>query len=539
MSILGMLDIGKTALFANMRALNVVSHNIANANTPGFSRQEAVLSTATPVSGRGGLLGRGVALVGIRRHYEDYIQSQLLKQYQNYGRSYSLLETYSRIEQIFNEAQNFGLSKSFNDYFNAWHEVATNPESQPQRVVLLQSANALVDSAKKMEQDLLNNIRYINEELDNLTARINAIASNIAALNDKILQIEAGGTGSANDFQDQRQNLLNELSELVDYSTYEDDFGAITVMVGMRNLVYGVQASTLSTKLNGNGDKELFLDGMNITKNIEKGRIGGLLDARDDIQNDIQTKFRRLIASMIKEINLVHRAGYGLDTSTNNDFFSPLGLSIRDFSDGANVTSSAITDYAQLTLDEYDITFDLANNYYVTNRSTGAVVSSGAYASGNAITFEGISITITGAVAPTDKFFVSPLTDAIRNFSVAITDLKKVAASSSDTQLPANNENAIAITRLSRNAIANLGGQSFGNYYRGIIAETASFASTARDSFSFEENLLMEISKRRESISGVSLDEEALNLIKFQRSYEASAKMIKVTDELLQTILNL
>ena len=539
MSILGMLDIGKMALYANMRALNIVSHNIANINTPGFSRQEALLTTATPVLGKGGMMGRGVVFLGIRRSYESFIQSQLLSQHQNYGRSYSLKETYSRIEQIFNEAKDYGLSKSLNDYFNAWHEVATNPESSPQRVVLLQRAHALVNSTKKIEQDLLDNVRYINEELDNLASRINKIASDIATLNDKILQIEAGGTGTANDFRDKRQLLMNELGELVDFISYEDDFGSITIMVGMRNLVYQTRANELSTRLNQNGDKDLYLDGLNITGYIEKGRVSGLLEARQDIRNDIQTKFRRLIASLIKEINIQHRQGFGLDASTGNDFFGPLSLSYRDFSAGADITSAVITDDTALTLDEYDITFDAANNYFVTNRSTGTVAATGSYSSGTPITFEGISITITGAITPADRFFVSPLTNAIRNFQVVLTDPKRIAASSTNTELPANNVNAQAIVALSQNTIGNLGNLTFANYYRGIVSEVASFASASRDSYSFEENLLMEISNRRESISGVSLDEEAVNMIKFQRAYEASARMIKVTDELLQTILNL
>ncbi len=533
-----MLDIGKTALYVNMKALNIISHNIANINTPGFSRQEAVLTTMSPVFGKGGLIGRGVAFLGIRRSYEEFIESQLLKQHQNYGRSYSLIETYSRIEQIFNEAQNFGLSKSFNDYFNAWHEVATNPESSPQRVVLLQSSHALVDAAKKIEQDLLDNLKYINEEIDNLISRINKLAINIASLNEKILETEAGSPNSAHDYRDQRQVYLNQLSELIDISTYEDDLGSITVMVGMRNLVYGVKTNPLSTTLNDNSDKELILDGINVTKYIEKGRMGGLLDARDDIQNNIQYKFRRLIASIIKEINLVHRSGYGLDSSNLNDFFIPFSLFTKDFSDGADITA-AIADYAQVTLDEYDVTFDSASNYYVTNRGTGSIVATGAYVSGNSISFEGINITITGTVAARDKFFISPLTQSVKNFGVAISDPSKIAASSNTAGLPANNENALAIIQLSQNQINDLGNLTYTNYYRGIISETASFASASRDSFSFEENLLMEISKRRESISGVSLDEEAINLVKFQRSYEAAAKMIKVTDELLQTILNL
>ncbi|MCX7913278.1 MAG: flagellar hook-associated protein FlgK [Thermodesulfovibrionales bacterium] len=539
MYILGMLDIGKTALIANMRALNIVSHNIANINTPGFSRQEIILSTMPPALGRGGTIGRGVTVAGIRRSYEEYIQSQLLRQYQNYGRSLSLSETYSRIEQIFNEAKDFGLSKSLSDYFNAWHEVATNPEGSSQRVILLQSAHALVNTAKKIEQDLLENIKHINEELENLVYRINTIASNIASLNDKIAQIEVGNTGTALDYRDQRQNLLNQLSELIDYSMYEDNLGNVNIIVGMRNLVYGVKTNQLSLKLNDEGDKELFLDSMNITKSVEKGKVGGLLDVRDTVKNNLHIKFRRLIASLIKEVNIIHRRGFGLDGSNGNDFFTPFDLFTKDSSEGANITSAEITDYALLTLDEYDITFDSANNYFIRNRRTGSVVATGAFISGSAITFEGIRIVISGTVTEKDKFLISPLMRVIKNFNVAITDPNKVAASSNNTQLPGNNENALAIVKLSQSQISNLGSLTFANYYRGIVTETASLAAAAKDSFSFEENLLMEISKRRESISGVSLDEEAINLIKFQRAYEASAKMIKVTDELLQTILEL
>lgn len=540
MYLLGILDIGKSALFANLRALNAVSHNIANINTPGFSRQEVILTTMPPSMGKGGTIGRGVSIAGIRRNYEEYIQSQLLRQYQNFGRSSSLLEAYSRIEQIFNEAKDFGLSKALNDYFNAWHEVATNPEGTSQRIILLQSAQALTNSAKKIEYDLLENIKHINEELENLVSQINTIAKNIAILNEKIVQVEVGNTGTALDFRDQRQHFLNQLSELIDYSFYEDELGNVHVTVGMRNLVYGVKTNPLSLVYDNRFDKELFLDGVKITNFVEKGKVGGLLDVRDHLQNTLHLKFRKLIASLIKEVNLLHRLGYGLDGSTNNDFFVPFDLFSRDFSDGANITSAVITDFTSLTLDEYDITFDSVNNYYVINKRTGATVTTGIYdPNGTSISFDGINIVITGAVSNRDRFFLSPLTQVIKNFRVAITDPNKIAASSSITQLPGNNENALAIVKLSQSQINNLGNLTFSNYYRGIVVESAALASASRDSFAFEQNLLLEISTRRESISGVSLDEEAINLIKFQRAYEASAKMIKVTDELLQTILEL
>jgi flagellar hook-associated protein 1 FlgK len=539
LSLFGLFDIGKSAILASQTALAVTSNNIANVNTPGFSRREALFAVASPVILGGNLLGSGVTISGIKRYYDSFIQTQLWEQYQNYGKSSALDQTLSQVEQVFNEAQNIGLATPLTDFFNAWQEVATNPEGFAERSVLLQKANALVSVAKQMESGITDTLKNMNDSIDTIVDRINAIASGIATINSKIVQIEAGSqTDSAGDLRDQRDALLNELSNLVDFNSYEDKNGSITVTVGMRNLVSGETTNNLSTITNGDGDKELYLDGINITGNIQKGQLGGFFSVRDNIRTNSLNGLQRLIASLIKETNILHRAGYGLDGTTGNDFFTPLQLSTRDFSSGADMTAT-ITDPTQLTLDEYNIQFDAANNYYVYDKQTGALVTSGAYASGTPINFDGIQMVITGTVSPNDKFTISPLTDVIKNFGVAITDQQKIAAASSGTTIPGDNSNALLITRLSENAITNLGGATFSSYYGGLVSTIGSLSKAASDSLTFDNNLLSELNNKRESISGVSLDEEATNLIKFQRSFEAGAKMIQVTDELLQTLLNL
>ncbi len=539
MSLFGLFDIGKSAILASQTALAVTSNNIANVNTPGFSRREALFAVASPVTLGGNLLGSGVTISGIKRYYDSFIQTQLWEQYQNYGKSSALDQTLSQVEQVFNEAQNIGLATPLTDFFNAWQEVATNPERFAERSVLLQKANALVSVAKQMESGITATLKNMNDSIDTIVDRVNAIASGIATINSKIVQIEAGSqTDSAGDLRDQRDALLNELSNLVDFNSYEDKNGSITVTVGMRNLVSGETTNNLSTITNGDGDKELYLDGINITGNIQKGQLGGFFSVRDNIRTNSLNGLQRLIASLIKETNILHRTGYGLDGTTGNDFFTPLQLSTRDFSSGADMTAT-ITDLTQLTLDEYNIQFDAANNYYVYDKQTGALVTSGAYASGTPINFDGIQMVITGTVSPNDKFTISPLTDVIKNFGVAITDQQKIAAASSGTTIPGDNSNALLITQLSENAITNLGGATFSSYYGGLVSTIGSLSKAASDSLTFDNNLLSELNNKRESISGVSLDEEATNLIKFQRSFEAGAKMIQVTDELLQTLLNL
>lgn len=540
MSILGLFDIGKSALFASQTALTVTSNNIANANTPGYNRQDVILNIANPINSGAGMIGMGVTTEGIRSSYDKFIQAQLLGQQQNQGRSASMDQAWGQVEQVFNEAKGVGLSSSLNDYFNAWQDVATNPASQPPRTVLLQRAKALVTSAQTIERSMLDTLNGANTGLTDGARQVNTLAANIADLNQRITQQESGsGRATAFDLRDQRGQKLDELAKLVDFSSFEDNNGSLTVTVGMRNLVYGATTNRMSTKTNAEGNQDLFLDGINITTNIQKGQLSGLIAARDDIQSSALIGLRKLVGSVTQQVNALHRTGFGLDASTGNDFFTPLQLTTTSNSAGANVTAT-ITNQNLLTLDEYRITVDAGNNINVTNKQTGALVIPPApYVSGGTISLPGMDVVIAGAVASTDIFSVSPLTGVIRSFGVSLTDPRQIAATTSALQLPGDNSNAVQIAQLANASQNAIGNNTFSGFYGGLVSTVGVMKQAASDSLSFDNNLLAALQSQRDSISGVSLDEEAANLIRYQRSYEAGARMIRVADELLQTILNI
>lgn len=457
MSILGILNIGKSAIFASQAGMNTTSHNIANINTPGFSRQEVVLEASEPVQSGVGYIGQGVQTTRIKRHYDNFINAQIFGQRQNYGRSFALNQALTHVEQVFNDAGEMGLSRPLSEFFNAWNDLSSNPEATAQRIVLLQKANNLVNASKTMERGIISTIRHINNEIKELVDRINSIALDIAKLNEKILEVEAVyGINSANDMRDQREQLLNELSEIIEVSYYEDANGSISITAGMRSLVYGNNTNEMHIETNGVGNIDINLDGINITGIINKGRLGGLIAARDKIESNSLYGLRSLIKSIIDEVNIIHRQGYGLDGSTGNDFFEP----------------------------------------------------------------------------------VSDIESAIQGFNVKITDIKKIAAASSQGSLPGDNTNALRIADLQNASIGGLG-DTFSGYYNGLVLSIGNMSRAASDSLRFEDNLFSELNKRRDSVSGVSLDEEAVNLIRFQRAFEAGAKMIKAADDLLETILNL
>ena len=539
MSLSSILNIANSALNAADAGLSVTSNNIANANTTGYDRQDVVLSISSPVNTGNGYMGTGVTVGGIENSSNQFIQAQLLDQEQTAGKSNAMNQTLSTVEQVFNEAQNLGLSTSLTQYINDWNDVASDPTSQTPRTVLLQDAGTLVSTAQDMENSILQTLNQTNSEIDNDVNQINTLASQIATLNGQIAQVGAGNIDTqASDLTDQRDQLMSQLSNLVGNASYQDQNGTLTVTIGQMNLLSGTSTNTLSATQDQNGNTQLTLDNTNITSQVNSGQIGGLLAAGSEIQSNSLFGLRKLIASITQQTNLLQESGYGLDESTNNNFFNPLQLSTVNNSASANITAS-ITNLSQVTLDEYTIGF-AGGNYTVTDNQTGAVAATGAYISGNAINFDGIQITITGAVTAADSFTVSPLTDAIKNFGVAITDPNEVAAASTLAALPGDNTNALQIAQESSTAaIANLGNSTFSEYYAGLVSGIGSLSQNASDSSTFDQNLLTQIQNQQSSVSGVSLDEESANLVKYQQAYEAASQIIEVTEQLLQTLNDL
>jgi flagellar hook-associated protein 1 FlgK len=544
MSIYGIFDSAKSAIFASQTALNAISNNIANINTPGYSRHEVILEVANPVQIRGDFIGRGVQTAGIRRHYDKFLHLQIIGQSQSFGRSFALDQGLQNIEQVFNEARDLGLANFMQDYFNAWNDVSNNPEGQPERTALIQKSRTLIQTARQMENDILDTMKYINSDIDNVIQDVNSITSKIAVLNEKISVVEAGlAEDKASYFRDQRDMLLKELGELTEYSWFEQSDGQVSILVNGRGLVNPSGSIDLSTQLDLEGKKRIYLRGVDMTSSFTNGKLGGYLAVRDDIETTPLVNLRKLMASVVKETNLLHNSGYGLDGSTGNDYFSPLALDNLEKSLGGYISASSITSISSLTLDEYDINFTSASSYEVYNRRTNALVTSGAgFSAGDTISFDGIDVTIDGTLVADDSFLISPLRGMIENLDVVLTDNRQVAAAGSDPLTvsgPGDNTNAFSIAGKSSDTIDNLSGATFEDYYEGIVTTVGTMSKAAADGLTYDDNIRFELEKKRDAVSGVSLDEEAANLIRFQRAYEAGARMMRVTDELLETIINL
>ncbi|MFQ5427621.1 MAG: flagellar hook-associated protein FlgK [Thermodesulfobacteriota bacterium] len=543
-SLNGIFSIARSGLNASQEALDVTSHNIANVNTPGYTRQRAVQEAKDPVSFGGYYFGTGVDVVGVERVYDSFIALQLNDARSGLSADSSHAGILKDLEGILNDLGGAGISKPLDNFFNSFEELSSDPSSRPARQALLSSGIVLGDAFKNMDARLRREITNVNVEIAGIVKDINNLSAEVAALNKQIQGLNVNGS-SSNDLMDKRDLLLGELAEKIGITTIESAPGVIDVVTdGGFSLVAGVTSTNLSTSVNSNNNliTEVTYKGADLGSTVASGSLKGFVDGMNDLTGALES-LNLLSATIIKEVNVQHRAGFGLDGSTGIDFFTPMIIDTAKMSQntgGALISGGSVTDPSLLTLDDYEVRFSGPASYVVVNLTSNTVAASGAYTSGSPITFDGISVTVTDsptAPAAGDTFSISATNSAAMNISVSITNTSAIAASATATGIPGDNTNALALSGLRDKPLVQ--GSTFASFYQGLVSDTGTRANDAENNASVKESVLAQIQIQRDSVSGVSMDEEAIDMIKLQKAFEASARLLSTVSEMFNTLLNM
>ncbi len=325
------LSIGLSGLLVSQRALQTIGHNIANANTPGYNRQVNILSARSPLDTPYGIIGQGVTIEEIKRMKDDLVSNQILSYKSLLGNSEMQSEVLKHVEGIFNELSEYSLGNTIEKFFGGIQELALVPELMSSRYQILQDGVNLANTFKYLDTQL-KQLKFDNgEQIDAKVTELNTITAQIADLNQRITAIVLS-EGNASDLMDQRDVLLNRLSELADIRVTKNDNGTINVLLGGTLVVHGNNTEQLSTTATGWGTYRI--DGI---ATINDGELKGLLDIQDVLLVSYMNDMDTLAASIIKQINNIHSEGAGLDggfttlTSTNavnsaTDSLSDTGL---------------------------------------------------------------------------------------------------------------------------------------------------------------------------------------------------------------------
>jgi len=543
----GIFDVGKLSLLASQRALQVVSQNLANANTPGYSRQEVILEQTAPTGVNGFQVGTGVTIAQVRRMVNGFLENQTTVSQQDLGRLQAQADSYVRLGSIFPDSNDQGISRQLNEFFNALRNVAGNPQGQTERTVLLAQATSLTAQINRTAADLVQIRKDLNTQVSQTVAEVNTLASQVAVLNGRIAAVETSGQ-AANDLRDQRGQILNELAKRIEIHMFEDPSGQVQVFVG-RGSILVERSGTIALAGAPSADNDGFLSvthrGDDITALIGNGSLNGLLATRDGAIPEVQNRLNVLTASLVNAVNQVHAAGYALDGTTGNNFFSALSVTATPLSTntGALTVTGGISTASALTLHDYSLAFAGGGAYTITDQSTNATVASGTYAGPGPTTlpaFDGLTLTFAGATpASGDTYTISAHKDAAKNLAVALSDVRKVAASATQAGLPGDNSTALALIALQSTAASTLSGATLNGYYAATAAAVGSAAQGNTQNLSAQEVVRNQLDSQRGEASGVSIDEELTNMIQFQRAYQAAAKLIVTADELFQALLDI
>jgi flagellar hook-associated protein 1 FlgK len=463
MSILSTLSLAAQALKAQQLAIQTTGHNLANSATPGFSRQRVDLVSAVPSFNGGVFIGQGVSVAGVSRVVDNFAEAELLNLHGDVGYSDAQSRALNGIQDAFPVSG--GVNSALSDFFAALSDLSNNPGGMSERVSVIARARALGGSLSQTRQILTSLQSNLDGDLQSAAQRVNNLTEQIAGLNQKISTTEVGGE-RANDFRDQRQTLLQELTNLTGATSREDTNGQVTVTIGGLLLVGGARFATLdSSATNGAGLHSVTYrspDGTSFDASalITDGKIGSTLAARDGQVQDVIDRLDVFAQTLVTQFNSQHAAGITLTGVAGGNLFKPIAT-----------TAGAAT----------NVQVDAA--------------------------LEG--------------------------------DPRLIAAAASATAVPGDNRNALALIGLRSTNIAALGGATLEDNFLSLVGDIGTRAQAAQSRAEFQQALLTSTQARRESASGVNVDEEMTNLIQFQRAFEASSMLVRSADQMYQSLIDM
>ncbi len=636
------LNIALSGLFANQRSLQTVSHNISNANTKGYSRQRVEQSQFRPDVIPGlGAVGVGVKVDEVQQVRDKFLDFKYREENSMLSEWKLRTDALKEIEGIFNEPSKASIAQSMDNFYSAMKDFTKNPENLTVRTIVRQSGIALTETINRLSGKLKTMQKDLNFQFEQDVKRINHLAKEIVSLNRMIYESELGNEGRNNDVRDQRNLLVDELSNYADVDYFEDEKERFHVTISGHLLVAHYRSDNLALI---ERDKKLHDEDVDGIKDVRwsdgnklittSGSLKGVREVRDNEFGDLKgipyyiNKLNEFADTFAQEINKIHNSGFGLDGSHNINFFTVDGKSTANYREALPTPATAINgteltpvdlntltdvtaimeagtaglsgkakmDKIKQNIEAYETAnptkrVDFADNkYYSIDKNTKLarrgnqyyqipkhkdlqVMDGDVYAvfnhkelfkidgnvysikKGNKIAklqtdpadpttlhyyeinrnerFRGV----TDLGGNTTYYVVRKLSADRISVSHDIEDLNKIAASESADKLPGDNNIAIKLFRTRHDEqMFDWGAPE--DYVKSLVSNLGVDTQKAKNVHTNQKMLVNNFKVQRESVSGVSLDEEMTLMIKFQHAYSANARMTNVFNDMLDLLVN-
>jgi len=552
-----------SSIVAQRVAMEVTGENIANVNTPGYSRQRAIMETAPVTNSSGFPLGNGVMVKSVQRFYDAVLQKNITDGNSTLKNNQSRLTSLQAIEPSFNDVSTDGLGKSIQDFFDSWQALSVNAAGTPERQAVLSRGQIMIDNFHQVNQSLRDVQTNANRTLDGITAEITLKARSIASLNAQIKQTEVVGASSS-ELRDQRDYLAQELGKKVGAVFTEETNGTLTIrLADGSTLVEGNQYATvystpmplnppdpnkisfsnhIQITLIGNPPPATKTNDSDITTTIggarnSQGEIGAMLAMRDTVMPEYLQQLDELAYNIANQVNEQHKLGWNLNNTVGSDFFTvssapntitnmnigTVGLSIGDTVSGTGIpdgtTIARIDGATKITLTPPLIHSLAAGITFTINGvdQTGDAAGFAGYSSDDSIMGINLNITTTNEIAAADT---NPLTGGSGNNSNAL---------------------SLAVKKDQQVLFTTGGGASASviSYYNAMVSGVGVDVQALQNASDQGESYVTQLNNLRESNSGVSLDEEMTNMIKYQKAFQGAAKMITTATDMMDIVLGI
>ncbi|MFP4273074.1 MAG: flagellar hook-associated protein FlgK [Halothiobacillaceae bacterium] len=536
----GLLSNAVSGLRSVQRALDTTGHNIANANTPGYSRQSAVISAREPSFEGSGYLGNGSMVETVRRNFDGYVEGQLRDAISENGQLQYMDKFTGQVNELVGDLDT-GLGQQIQSFYNAAEDVANNPTDVTARQAYLGAMDNVASRLNTLDRQLESMEMQLGSEVKAIGDKINAHASEIADLNREITEAQFRTPNQKpNDLLDRRDRLIRELAEEVDLRVQESPDGSVNLSLGSgQPLVLNATASDVDVKRSPAGIS-VEVGGTDITSLVKGGRLGGIIEAQDGVVTPLRNELGRVAAVFTETVNSVQAQGSDLNGAAGGDLLATLegtGGSTRNAlvpasNEGTGSATFELDDVEALTGETYvarwngtDSTWDI----YGSDSPNTRLEQVGPTGTSTAV--PGVEITFDGAAQGGDRLVIRPTEGLASQVATTTSDGALVAAADAGSAAGArDNENM-------RRLIDEAKAQDIGGIVNAAVGKVGTTASQVRLRAEAAEMTMTGLENRRESVSGVNLDEEAANLLQFQQAYQALARTISVQDRVFQSLL--
>lgn len=551
---MNLMEIARNGLGSAQAALNVVGNNINNAYSGGtddpfiggYSRQSIMLGEAGGKTTHYGFFGYGVQVDGVQRAYDGFINSQVRNSATEY---HSLNSRYQQLSQIDNMlgSDTSNVSTSLNNIFGALEKMSSDPVSQAARQEVLSNFKTLANQFQSNSKTLTGLEKSTNAQISQSVDDINSFSQQLAKINGEINKVHAQTGEMPADLLDKRDTLLTQLSEMTAIKVDENKAnGMVTVTLanGMP-LVHDNKSYQLSSATSPENPNKIIVSYRDAAgnetqldeKKMSGGKLGGLFAFRNEDLVDARNQLDELALKMANQFNEVNKAGYDLNGEPGGDIFSiadPSAMPNRNNAGDASLQVN-IDDINQVNATDYTITYKGPDWEIV--RADGSTITPTVGDDGS-LQFDGISIVPEGDPQAGDSFVVNPVAGAAGKIGVALTDGNQIAASSSaDADDESNNENIKAMIAIKTAKV--VGNATLSDAYASFTSSVGSTTSALSGAVDTCGSTADQFIQQQQSVAGVDLNEEYVNLQMFTQYYQANAQVLQTATSLFDTILNI